>query len=373
MFMTIFLTGWTLLHLYVFWRLTSVPAITRRIPRKVIALIGLVLWASAFLRRFLDRQDIDWLATPVEWFTMNWLGALFLISCCLLAVDIITIFGLIFRRWARVMRQAAFIAGILLTVTALVQGNRAPVIDTYEVTLPRLAPEHDGLVVAAISDTHVGRFIDADWLAARVEQINDMHPDLVLMLGDIFEGDSRSERQPEMIAILRRLTAPLGVWAVTGNHESHGGRDAGVRFLEGAGIRFLRNEWVSIAPDLALGGVDDAGHWGADSGPTPEVTRTLASRPPGPANIFLSHRPRMTEAAAAAGVELMLSGHTHGGQIWPFSYLVKLANPLLAGRYRIGSMTVIVSRGAGTWGPRMRLWRPGEILKIILRSPAGNK
>ena len=96
--------------------------------------------------------------------------------------------------------------------------------------------------------------------------------------------------------------------------------------------------------------------------------KALSGRPPG-ATVFLSHTPWETEKAAGAGAGLMLSGHTHGGQIWPFSYMVRLRYPLLGGRYDVNGMTVIVCRGTGTWGPRMRLWRPGEILRITLRSP----
>ena len=97
------------------------------------------------------------------------------------------------------------------------------------------------------------------------------------------------------------------------------------------------------------------------------VEQTLANRPPG-AVILLSHSPLLADVAATAGAGLMLSGHTHNGQIWPFGYLVRLSYPLLGGRYEVGGMPVIVCCGTGTWGPRMRLWRPGEILRITLRS-----
>jgi len=95
------------------------------------------------------------------------------------------------------------------------------------------------------------------------------------------------------------------------------------------------------------------------------ISKTLVGRPPG-ATILLSHTPWETEKAAKAGVGLMFCAHTHGGQIWPFDYLVKLRYPLLEGRYEVNGMTVIVSRGTGTWGPRMRLWSPGEILRVTL-------
>jgi len=124
-----------------------------------------------------------------------------------------------------------------------------------------------------------------------------------------------------------------------------------------------------VRPGLVLAGVDGRSHEGpADQGGD-AVRQALAGRPPG-ATIFLSHSPWGAETAARAGAGLMLSGHTHGGQIWPFDLLVRRVYPHLAGRYEVEDMTILVCRGTGTWGPRMRLWRPGEILRVVLRSSA---
>ena len=366
MFMTIFFSAWTVLHLYVFWRLASIPFVFQHVSRRFLVAAATILWASGFLRRFLDNQGMEILAGPLELFGMNWLGTLFLVFCCLLVVDVITVFGFVFRRHARALRGVALVAGIVLAAVAFVQGLRPPVVQDYEVRLSNLPVEDDGLVIAVISDLHVGRFLDGEWLAARIEQVKALQPDLVVMLGDLFEGDSQSERQASMADMLRGLAPRYGVWAVTGNHESHGGRDASVRFLEDAGIHMLRNEWTEVVPGLVIGGVDDGGHRESTAGSANRVLDVLATKPSGAATVFLSHRPQMIDEAAAAGVELMLCGHTHGGQIWPFSYVVGFMNPLLAGRYEAGGMSVIVSRGTGTWGPRMRLWAPGEILRITL-------
>ena len=130
----------------------------------------------------------------------------------------------------------------------------------------------------------------------------------------------------------------------------------------------LRNRWNELEPGLILAGIDDDHGHGPNPDTTGRIRRALLGRPLASATIFLSHRPQRAEVVAAAGVGLMLSGHTHGGQLWPFSYVSGLVNPLLAGKYIINGMPVIVSRGTGTWGPRMRLWHPGEILRIVLRS-----
>jgi predicted MPP superfamily phosphohydrolase len=367
-FMTIFFSVWTGLHVYVFWRVSTIPAITRHVSRKILITTAAVLWTSILLSRFFDDLGAETIARPVELLAMNWLGILFLIFICLLAVDLVSGFGLLFRRASSSLRGGALLAGAVLSAIALVQGLRPPVVHDYEVRIPGLPAENNGLVLAVISDLHVGALLDEPWLAARIAQVNALRPDLVIMLGDIFEGDSDHERQSSMVSLLHSMSAPLGVWAVTGNHESHSGIDSSVRFYEESGIRMLRNSWSEVRPGLALGGVDDGGHHGSSVGGNDPVRQALVGKPSNSATVFLSHRPQRAEEVANAGVSLMLCGHTHGGQIWPFSYISGLVNPLLAGRYEVNGMPVIVCRGTGTWGPRMRLWSPNEIIRLTLRA-----
>ena len=155
-----------------------------------------------------------------------------------------------------------------------------------------------------------------------------------------------------------------------GNHESYGDEQRSVGFLDQAGFRYLDNRWVKLAPGLILAGVDFVSRLERGSPSGDLIDRALSGRPVG-ATILLAHSPSTLTAqrAAQTGVELMLSEHTHGGQIWPFGYLVRILYPLLAGRYHVDGMEVIVSRGTATWGPPMRLWRRGDILKITLHSP----
>ena len=155
---------------------------------------------------------------------------------------------------------------------------------------------------------------------------------------------------------------------MTGNHEYYAGLDRSVALFEAAGYRVLRDSAAEVIPGFVLAGVDDLGARRRFGGRNDQaIGRALADRPPG-AVVLLSHSPLQPEKAAALGVGLMLSGHTHSGQVWPFNYLVRLSNPLVGGRYEIGGMTVIVGRGTGTWGPRMRLWQPSEILRITFRA-----
>jgi hypothetical protein len=252
-----------------------------------------------------------------------------------------------------------------MVVAAFVQGTRPPEVITHEVRLAGLPPALDGTVAVALSDFHLGSLLDGQWLAARVAQVEALRPDVIVLLGDLLEGHGAPPRA--LAEGLAGFRAPLGVFAVTGNHEYHGGREGSVRFLEEAGVRVLRDRWVELRPGLVLAGVDDLTSRRRRAAVGDFVGAALAGRPSGGV-VLLSHSPLELERAAAAGAGLVLSGHTHGGQIWPFGYLVRLFYPRFAGRYEVGGATVIVGRGTGTWGPRMRLWQRGEILKVVLRS-----
>jgi len=348
----------------------------RRVPRWLLFAAGVFLWAGFLVARFPGHAGTGAIAAPLEFFGMNWMGALFLTSICLLAMDIVTGFGYILPRLAPSLRGWALLAGAVLSAFALFQGMRPPVVEDRAVRLPGLPDAMDGTVIVAMSDMHLGSQLGNHWLENRVAQVQALRPDLVVLLGDIFEGHGPPRR--ELITGLGKLSAPLGVFAVPGNHESHGfwGGNGGLP-IEESGIQVLRNRWVEVRPGLVLAGVDDltaarrrAGQ-GSDvaGGAGDTIGRALALRPPGAA-ILLSHTPWHAEKAAAAGASLMLSGHTHGGgQIWPLGYLVRRIYPLVDGDHDVNGMKVIVSRGAGTWGPRMRLWRPAQILRITLRAP----
>jgi hypothetical protein len=365
-FFGVVLSVWTAMNVYVLWRVSSVPLVVRYVPRWALIAVFGFLWVSYLLSRFLARWGF--LARALEYAGATWIGVLLLACVCLLGVDIVTGFGFLAPRLAPLLRGWALVACGVLSAVALVQGHRAPVVSSYEVGMAGLPVELNGAVIVVASDFHLGTMLGERWLAARVEQIQALRPDLVVLAGDIVEGDGASERG--LLPLLHRLTPPLGVWAVTGNHEVYGGEEGSGRFLERAGIHMLRDQWFEVRPGLVIAGVDDLTSR-RRSGQTDGrfVERALAGRPSGEATVFISHTPWEAEKAAAAGVGLMLSAHTHNGQIWPFNFVVRATYPLLAGRHEVGGMPVIVCRGSGTWGPRMRLWRRGEILRITLRTP----
>ncbi|HQR45092.1 MAG TPA: metallophosphoesterase [Thermoanaerobaculia bacterium] len=362
-FFAVFLSIWVGVNAYVFWRAASVPFVAR-VPRWAYVTLAVLLASSYVLARVLYRFAPAVLVTPLEWLGANWMGVVFLAFFGLLAVDVGTGFGLFFKERIPALRTGALLVAVALSVVAVLQALRPPVVREHEVRLKGLPPDRDGTTLVLLSDLHLGTLLGKAWLAARVEQVAALKPDLVVLCGDVLEGDS--VREGDFGPVLARFAAPLGKYAVTGNHEYYAGIEESVRILRGAGFTVLRDQAVEVRPGLVLAGVDDLTarrQFGKDGAP---LQTALAGRPPG-ATILLSHSPRKAEVAGRDGVGLMPPGHTHAGQIWPFGHFTRMQYPLLEGRYEVGGLTVIVCRGTGTWGPRMRLFRPSELLRVTLR------
>ncbi len=330
----------------------------------------MALWLIFFLGRVYGGNRYGALTVALEVAGMHWMGSVFLIAIGLFIADLSCGFGFLFRKTAVRIRTPGLAFGLTLVFIAHVQGIRPPVIETREVVINGLPSDLDGTTVAMMADLHIGEIlVGSRWLNARIDQVQAFQPDLIVLVGDLFE---RSSDPNEMVPVMQRLTAPLGVYAVRGNHDAlrHGRRAVTGEILAGAGIRLVANEWVELADGLVLAGIDDLTSSRRRPGEgEANFDRALTNRPESPI-ILLSHTPWMTERAATAGVDMMLSGHTHNGQIWPFNYLVRTRYPFISGRYNIDGMTLIVSRGTGTWGPRMRLWATGDIFLITLLTPA---
>ncbi len=364
MFLAIVLLTWTLMHVFVLTRVWSLPLFAAPGARRWLIVAFVLLWISFPLAQILARTVARG-TLPLEVFASLWLGVLFLLFVSLLAADIVTGFGWLLPRAAPTARSIAAIVALSLGVVGVIQGTREPSVHSYDVTVPDLRPEDDGLVVVQITDLHLGELLGRNWLARRVDQVQALRPDIILMTGDLL---NEVELVEPLVPLLRRLNAPLGVYAVTGNHEFYAGVEKSVRLFEEAGFRVLRNAAVEAKPGLVLAGVDDLTASRQFNIRNEAISRALVGRPPG-ATIFLCHSPWGGDEAAKLGAGLMLSGHTHGGQIWPFTYFVRLVYPHVLGRYTIGRMTWIVSRGTGFWGPPMRLFREAEILRIMLHRP----
>jgi predicted MPP superfamily phosphohydrolase len=364
-FLTVVLSIWTLMNAYVLWRVGSLPWVAAHVPHRLILISGLLLWLSYPVARYFESRHWDSIGLPLEWVGSTWMGVLFLLVSLLLVADVITMGGWIFRDAAPWIRAGCVSGGLSLGLFAIWQGSRPPVIREYEVHLAGLPRDREGLKLVHLSDLHLGTLLGRSWLEQLVAKVNSLRPDLVVIVGDLIDGNAT--RVQPLVPALRDLEAPLGVWGVTGNHDFYAGIERSLSVFEQGGVKVLRDQRAEVAPGLALAGVDDV----TVHRPRPSfehaLEQALSPKSSG-ATILLSHTPVGMAKAAQLGAGLMLSGHTHHGQVWPFGYLVERRYGVLGGRYEIGGMPLIVSRGAGTWGPRMRLWHPSEIVLLRLRA-----
>lgn len=243
---------------------------------------------------------------------------------------------------------------------------------SVRVNLRRLPNALSGFRVVQLSDVHIGPTIGRSFLARVVEQVNALDPDIVVITGDLVDGSVEALRAH--VAPLADLRARHGVFFVTGNHEYYSGVDAWLDELHRLGVRVLRNERVSIGNgehSFDLAGVDDWSAAGFGRGHGPDLDRALAGRDPTRELLLLAHQPKQILKAAASGVGLQLSGHTHGGQIFPWGLFVRLDQPYVAGLSTHGDTHIYVSRGTGYWGPPMRVAAPSEITLVELVSAVG--
>ena len=241
---------------------------------------------------------------------------------------------------------------------------RCPRTVNVDVVIDELPPELDGYRIVQVSDVHVGPTIRRRFVQALVDKVNALKPDAIAITGDLVDGPLAELR--EQVQPLADLRAADGVFYVTGNHEYYWNAGEWCPALQSLGLTFLRNEHAIIdrgGAKLVIAGVTDpVGRLTHRQ----DVPQSLAGAPAGSIKVLLSHRPQMADAASAHGVHLQLSGHTHGGQFFPFNLLIHRFQPIVAGLHRVGATWLYVNRGTGYWGPPSRLLVGGELTVIRL-------
>ncbi|HEY5854788.1 MAG TPA: metallophosphoesterase [Aldersonia sp.] len=323
--------------------------------------------------------DPGWARAPgfVGWV---WLGTVFYLVLGLLVVGVGSLVARLVRR-VRTPRtsepadpsrrrglQLATAVVVVAAVGAVGYGvaeAAQPKVVRVRVPLSRLPAGFDGLRVALVSDLHVGPARGAAFTQRVVDLVNTENPDLVAIAGDLVDG-TVAYVAPDLEP-LAQLSAPLGVYGVSGNHEFYA--DDGGRWLDvwdRLGIRTLRNEHVTIerrGARIDVAGVHD---YSSPAPYEPDLPAALSGHDPGTFVVLLAHQPRQAFEASDLGVDLQLSGHTHGGQMWPIRYLVPLQQPSVDGLDRVGNTVLYTTRGAGAWGPPVRVGAPPEVTILEL-------
>jgi predicted MPP superfamily phosphohydrolase len=274
---------------------------------------------------------------------------------------------------SRIVAAAVVIVALGLIGWGNREAMRVPRVRRVDVTLPRLGRDLDGLRVVVLTDTHYGPIDRARWSARVVDAVNALDADVVCHVGDIADGTP--EQRAEQSAPLGAVRARLARIYVTGNHEYHSEAQGWLDRMEQLGWQAMHNRHLVVAGGedrLVLAGIDDI--TARSSGPDghgADVDAALAGVDPDLPVLLLAHQPKQVGEAVRAGVDLQISGHTHGGQIWPFHLLVRWDQPVVQGLSRHGERTQLyTSRGTGFWGPPFRVFAPSEISLLTLRGTA---
>lgn len=354
------------LHAYIGWRL--LPAFDLGAAWLALAIGGLVistfLVPLALLGRFLVARQA--LADR-----LSWLGglAMGLFSSVLVLTVLRDIIRLVADAPSLAAPTAIAVLGLasLFTLLGYLNARRVASVVRIDIPLANLPEALAGFTIVQLSDIHVGPTIKRQYVQAIVDRVNQLDADLVAITGDVVDGS---------VEQLRAHTAPLGglrsrhgSYVVTGNHEYYSGATAWMREFERLGLRGLHNRHVVIAHRSArfiLAGVTDFSAGAFDAAQASDPLAALVGSPPDLPRILLAHQPRSATAAEAAGFDLQLSGHTHGGQFWPWNFFVPLQQPFTAGLHRLGRLAVYTSRGTGYWGPPKRFGAPSEITVLRL-------
>jgi uncharacterized protein len=374
------------LHYYFWVRLvrdTQLPAPARQIATVATIALACILVATPILSRLVPA-----IGRPMAWPGFMWLGMMFFLAVALFGTDLLRMLAwlvgrlsghLVFDPTRRTLLARIFAGAALGTVagvtTAAVRSTRGRVgVKRVEVVLDRLPAAADGMRIVQLCDMHVGGLLGKGFVEEVVHTTNQLSPDVIAVVGDLVDG-SVEELRPA-IAPMGNLRARFGTFFVTGNHEYYSSSGAGAWMgeLERIGMRVLRNQRVPVGDtdtgfDVA-GVPDHTANRFPEEGPGEDVAQTMRDRDPSRAVVLLAHQPVTVREAAVHGVDLQLSGHTHGGQIWPWGALVRLQQPFVRGLHRINDTQLYVSCGTGFWGPPMRLGAPAEITEIVLRSKA---
>ena len=355
-----------LLHAYIGVRiLLPFGAVTQLAGGAVLAVC---FWLLP--KGFRIRDDRGAWAVMLSWLTMGFFSYLLVLTVfrdLSLIVSALALSSQAHESWIRVSAIGVMALAPAITLVGFLMARRVAPVVNVKVPLAGLAKELEGFTIAQISDIHVGQTIKRNFVEAIVDRVNLLKADMIAITGDVVDGsvpDLAYHTEP-----LARLESRHGTYFVTGNHEYYSGVHAWIRELERLGARVLINEHIVLDHDgaaLTVAGVTDwsAHHYDPSHKSDPRAAGQGA--PEHAPKVLLAHQPRSAHLAEAAGYDLQLSGHTHGGQFWPWNFLVHLQQPFTAGLNRLGRMWVYVSHGTGYWGPPMRFGVPSEITLIRL-------
>lgn len=369
MFLTIVLSIYVVVNTYIYLR-----------AKQALSLKGWHLWAFRLILLFimfvypLARIYRDHLPYKLEYFsealTSWWIAAMFYLFLFILIIDLVRLANIAFHFIPDLVTLNKVMAGRL---TALIVSLSVAGVLAYgyfnalnlRAKYVRIGEDNPlsklNMRAVMVSDIHLGVLVDSKRFSKIVEKINSYKPDMIFIVGDLFDQDIL--HIPEMQGQMKSLKSKHGVLGVTGNHEWYSGIGKYTEFMQATGAKALRNEFVTIDGKFNIVGLDDntGKRWGEDIPTLGEVMKKVKNKLP---NIFLYHKPIGFEGAKEAGIDLMLCGHIHGGQMYPIKHITDWVYSLKSRDFVLGGMRVFISNGVGTWGPPVRVGADPEIVVI---------
>jgi uncharacterized protein len=347
------------------------------------ASLMLLLILSVFFFRYLERFGLVWV-----WVTYVGLGLLSLVITSLALRDLVLLgvqaIGWITSFWRstpptptdtgrrefllQTSNLAVLGAAGVLTAYGVYQARRKPGVVELTVPFNHLPPAFDGFRIVQISDIHAGLTVRRDWIETIVREVSELKPDLIAFTGDLADGSVHELRDD--VAPLAELQAPQGKYFVTGNHEYYSGALPWVEHVRSMGYTVLLNEHTIISlngSSIYLAGVSDYSAGGFVPAHASDPKKAVRGIPEDAIKILMAHQPRSLYGAESLGYDLILSGHTHGGQFFPWNLVATMGQPYIQGLHNRNGTWIYVSKGTGYWGPPVRLGARSEVTVITLR------
>jgi predicted MPP superfamily phosphohydrolase len=362
------------LHVYFYFK--AVEAFHPDLGLRIILTVFLIFVLMApIMVRLTERAGLEGAACLLSWIGYLWLGFLFIFFVSSLLIDIWNIIipsatGMMRLAVSvpRIMPVHAFFCPLIVSLAINTYGFfEAKNIQTELLTIEtsKLSRDMAPIRIVQISDVHIGMIVQGERLEHIMEAVRKARPDVLIASGDLVDGQIDSLNGA--VDILKTVNPPLGKFAITGNHEFYAGLPKSLAFMRSAGFTVLQGSYAIVAGKLFISGVDDPTGERLGLSPRESVRELLLRQPMNSFKILLKHQPTVDQDTIGL-FDLQLSGHTHRGQIFPFSLITKLFFYYHTGTFRLPDSSILhVSRGTGTWGPPVRFLAPPEITLITLK------